>query len=82
MAALMDAPHQGADGGMLRFVLGIELRVGAATDVIEGAADAGGVALIHQPLKGVERIGGMELAATGQADTRSLQGTGQVAIFE
>ena len=65
MAALMDAPHQGADGGMLGFVLRIQPWIGAATDEIEGAAGASGVALIHQPLEGVERIGGMELAAAG-----------------
>jgi len=40
MAALVDTAHQVADGGMLRFVLGIETGVGAAADEVEGATDA------------------------------------------
>ncbi len=63
MATLMDPTQRGADGGMLRFVLGIKLRVGAPADKIESALDAGGIALIHEPLECVEGIGGMELAA-------------------
>lgn len=81
MATLMDTPHQGPNGGMLWFVLGIQPWIGAATDEIKGAVDTGGVALIHQPLKGVEGIGRMELAASGQADARSHESPSQVALL-
>jgi len=47
MAALVDAAHQVADGGMLRLVLGVETGVGAAADEVEGAVDAGGLAGVH-----------------------------------
>jgi len=59
MAALVDAALQVADGGMLWLVLGIEAGVGAAADKIEGAADAGGLAGVHQPVEGVEGVAWM-----------------------
>ena len=35
MAALVDATHQVADGGMLRLVMGVEPGIGAATDEVK-----------------------------------------------
>jgi len=43
MAAMMDKPHQSADGEMLRFVPGIKLGDCAPADEIYGALDGGGM---------------------------------------
>ena len=70
MAALVDAAHKVADGGMLRLVLGIEAGVGAAADEVERAADACRLASVHQPVEGVEGVARMQVIFGFKANPR------------
>ena len=72
MAALVDAAHQVADGGMLRLVLGVEAGVGAAADEVEGAVDTCRLAGIHQPVEGIERIARVQVAVRSGSNKNTI----------
>jgi len=82
MTPLVDASNELADGGMLRFVLGIELGIGAATDEVESAADTSIIADIHQPVEGVEGIVVAYLLLGAEPNPGCREGLAQSTAFD
>lgn len=60
VAALVDAAHQRADGGVLGLVVGVELGRGAPADEVERTGQPMALGHVHDPVEGVGRIGGMQ----------------------